>query len=91
MALLSLKLKAPVLPVLFLKKKDQFIVRILPALDFDDILEKNMSEEQKITAHVNKCNQVLGEFILEDPVQYNWMHKRFKTTIDYGDYQLPWE
>jgi len=70
------KTGSPVVPVeIYRKPDDKYIIRILPALD----LEWTDNKEQDIQNALEKCNKAIEKLIMYDPLQWVWMHNRWRT------------
>ena len=70
------KTGAPVVPfAIYHKADDRYLIKILPPLE----LEWTDDKEQDILNALEKCNQALEELIRYDPVQWIWIHNRWRT------------
>ncbi|MCP4581163.1 MAG: lysophospholipid acyltransferase family protein [candidate division Zixibacteria bacterium] len=70
------KTGSPVVPVaIYRKPDDKYIIRVLPALD----LEWTDNKEQDIQNALEKCNKAIEKLIMFDPLQWVWMHNRWRT------------
>lgn len=66
----------PVVPMaIYRKPDDSYFMKILPALE----LEWTDDKEQDIINALIKCNKALEELIKHDPIQWVWIHKRWRT------------
>lgn len=95
LALIAVRLKAPIVPIYFLRNEQgQLELHTLEDLDFPD-LEAMRAESSKVTDrildyHIRRCNESIGKWVRKYPEQYLWMHKRFKNFLDYRS-PLPWQ
>ncbi len=87
LAVLSSKLKAPIVPFYSYRENGKVHVVFEPPMDFSDLGE--CKEEAQILAHVQRCNDKVEEWIRKFPEQYFWIHRRFKTIINYKEDSLP--
>jgi KDO2-lipid IV(A) lauroyltransferase len=76
LAYMSSQSKAPVLPVFIHKKKDgSYVLKVQPPID--PPVDRTPEVIHKATQRYTK---VLEDAIREDPKQWIWMHRRWKTT-----------
>lgn len=87
LAILSSRMHAPVLPVFSYREKGRVYVVIEKAMDFSDLGE--CLQESQIFEHVQRCNDKIEAWVRRYPEQYFWIHRRFKASLDYTQYQLP--
>jgi KDO2-lipid IV(A) lauroyltransferase len=70
------KTGSPVIPIaIYRKNDDRYVIRIMPELEFvwtDD-------KEEDIIRALTQCNRALEELILYDPIQWAWIHNRWRT------------
>lgn len=70
------KTGAPVVPIaIYRKPDDRYLVRVLPELK----LEWTDNKDDDIKKALQKCNRALEELILYDPLQWIWVHDRWRT------------
>ena len=70
------KTGAPVVPIaIYRKLDDRYVVRVLPELK----LEWTDNKDEDIRRALVKCNHALEEMILHDPLQWVWVHNRWRT------------
>ena len=70
------KTGSPVVPMaIYRKDDDKYIIRILPALNN----EWTENREKDIISALKKCNQALEKLIKFDPIQWTWVHNRWRT------------
>lgn len=70
------KTKSPVIPMaIYRKPDDTYKIRILPELK----LEWTDKKEMDIKNALIKCNEALEELIKYDPIQWVWVHNRWRT------------
>ncbi len=105
LALMSDRLKAPVLPIVIVRKMDTGRCQIhvknvlsFPKIDsespeFDASLRSGSGtlNNKGIEYFINVTNESLEGWVREYPEQYLWIHKRFKNFLDYSKESLPWE
>jgi Kdo2-lipid IVA lauroyltransferase/acyltransferase len=104
LALMSDRLKAPILPVFILRDplSGHFHIYLEEIPSFPDLEDKNPNtnkmrsgsgslNEEGIRYHIEVCNEILEKWIRRYPEQYLWMHKRFKNFVDYSQEPLPWD
>jgi KDO2-lipid IV(A) lauroyltransferase len=98
LAILSLRLKCPVVPAFFVREEHSghHVLTVLKPIQMPQeqvvvagALEKTLSQDQ-LLHHIEICNRIQEEQIRKHPEQYLWMHKRFKTWLNYKG-ALPWE
>lgn len=99
LAILSERLKCPILPAYMLRKEDgRFHLHIGAPLEFPRLranepglrTESGALTEEGLRYHVGLCNENMRNWIFREPGQYLWMHRRFKNILDYSA-PLPWE
>ncbi|NCN27082.1 hypothetical protein GW915_05850 [bacterium] len=89
LAIMNRRLKAPIVPCFILRDAQGCNVVYLEApIDFCD--ESIGDASRDIAYHVRRCNDTIGKWILENPEQYLWLHRRFKNIHDYRQ-ALPWD
>jgi KDO2-lipid IV(A) lauroyltransferase len=75
LAYMSAQAKAPVVPVfIYPKGKHRHIMRVLPAIEPPE--NRKPESIEQATLHYNR---VLEDVVREDPEQWIWMHRRWKT------------
>jgi Kdo2-lipid IVA lauroyltransferase/acyltransferase len=70
------KTGAPVVPMaIYRKADDRYVIRIMPELEFTWTDNK----DEDIINALTLCNQALEKLILYDPIQWVWIHNRWRT------------
>jgi KDO2-lipid IV(A) lauroyltransferase len=70
------KTGAPVVPMaIYRQPDDTYIIRILPELK----LEWTDNKEEDIKNALVQCNRALEQLIMYDPLQWVWVHNRWRT------------
>jgi len=70
------KTDAPVVPIaIYRQPDDTYIIRVLPKLE----LVWTDDKEQDIQNALEKCNQAVETLIKYDPLQWIWIHNRWRT------------
>jgi len=70
------KTGSPVVPLaIYRKPDDTYLLKIMPALE----LEWTDDKENDIINALQKCSKALEALIKHDPVQWVWIHKRWRT------------
>lgn len=70
------KLGVPVVPLaIYRQPDDTYLIRILPRLE----LEWTDNKDDDIINGLKKCNQAIEQLIRHDPIQWVWIHKRWRT------------
>jgi KDO2-lipid IV(A) lauroyltransferase len=70
------KTGAPVVPMaIYRQPDDTYIIRILPELK----LEWTDNKEEDIKNALTQCNRALEQLIMYDPLQWVWVHNRWRT------------
>lgn len=75
-ALLAVRTKALVWPVVLIRKGDGYVFRLKEPLDTANL---NGTREEQIKAAAEFYTQSIESFIKETPEQWFWMHDRWKT------------
>ena len=74
-AQLSAKTQSPIVPVIMWRESDtDHRIRIFPPL-----APTESSDEEAIVAKMAECNAFLERIIREDPSQWTWVHRRWRT------------
>ena len=74
-AQLSAKTKSPIIPVIMWRESDtDHCIRVFPP-----IAPTSGNDEEAIVAKMAECNAFLEGIIREDPSQWTWVHRRWKT------------
>mgnify|MGYP000943480836 CR=1 FL=1 len=75
-AVLHLRLGSPIIPAFIVRQEEEMKHQIafLPPLEWPSA----PSHRENIVRGTTLCNQVLGEFILRYPEQWNWFHRRWR-------------
>ena len=75
-ALLHLRYGSPILPIALLRNgKDKYIIKIRKPIDF----EPQKIDDENIKEITQRYTKELEQIIRENPSQWVWMHKRWKT------------
>ena len=93
LAILSHRLKVPVLPCYFVRGKDgHYDMNFDAVLEFPELANRqrggsenasgNLSDAE-ILYHIGICNENMERWIRRYPEQYLWLHRRFKNWLDY--------
>lgn len=97
LAILAWRLRVPVLPTYLIRGADgKHHLTIEAPLDFSSLENpkyldsKGALSEAGLIEHLRICNENMESWIRRYPDQYLWMHRRFKTAIDYKS-KLVWE
>lgn len=70
------KTGSPIVPMaIYRKNDDRYHIRIMPPLEVNWTDDK----EESIKNALEKCNQSLEELIKHDPIQWTWIHNRWRT------------
>ncbi len=89
LAVLSRALKAPVIEGYLMRdekgKYDVYIGDLIPGCT-----ESCPDKDEAVDLHVRLCNERMQVWIRQYPEQYLWLHRRFKSSLDYKK-ALPWE
>ncbi|MDK2897396.1 MAG: hypothetical protein PWP04_1516 [Candidatus Atribacteria bacterium] len=75
-AVFHLRLGSPIIPAFIVRQGEEMKHQItfLPPLDWS----LATSSRENIARGTTICNQILGEFILRYPEQWNWLHRRWR-------------
>lgn len=75
-AVFYLRLGSPIIPAFIVRQGEEMKHQItfLPPLDWP----LTASYQENIVRGTALCNQILGEFILRYPEQWNWFHRRWR-------------
>ncbi len=74
MALLALKIGAPVVPTFLVRSGDGFVVHILPEVP----VIRTEYKEKDVQVNTEQYNRVLEQIIRQYPEQWLWVHRRWK-------------
>lgn len=89
LAILSRALKVPIVEVYLLRDGKGFY-----DLHINDNVptctESGADKDKDVALHVRLCNEKMETWIRQYPEQYLWLHRRFKSSLDYKS-ALPWE
>ena len=87
LAILSSRLRAPIVPAFSYRKDGKFYVEFEPVLDFSDL--GDCKTEEQIQIHVQRCNDAIESWVRRHPEQYFWIHRRLKGHLNYRTESLP--
>jgi Kdo2-lipid IVA lauroyltransferase/acyltransferase len=73
-AFLAYHTGAAVVPVKTYREKNKHVVKLYPSLEWQEAPTK----EQAIAKNTNSYNKVLEQFVLSQPEQWLWTHRRWK-------------
>lgn len=89
LAILSRALKVPIIEVYMLRDGhgmyDLYVNEHVPTC-----AESGVDKDKDVTLHVELCNEKMEAWIRQYPEQYLWLHRRFKSVVNYRGL-LPWE
>jgi KDO2-lipid IV(A) lauroyltransferase len=75
LAIIARRMKIPVLPSRAYRRKDgKHIVEFFPSIPW----VKHEDRHEEIALNTRKYNEILEQFVLAYPEQWNWMHRRWR-------------